>query len=893
MLFFKHTATTQPHVYTTIAELLNHWIHQLQDSETPNATHLTPALIAGAFDLGATYLFGITAKTIRSNTNLVLTSNTFQMWHTLIQHRDIFLPNIATEWEKTLTKATQHLITLIPILIEDYAGDTVTSLLKIRLFTEQLPLLPAEKIPFPFITKFFIAIVEQDSAGTLNDHRDHMAQTLSKALILRMSEQPLPIALFEPLAIFLQDRLGHLGNEDASFFKFLAYAHWPDPTLKLSTNTADALYNMGYQVDNPHCGRDFSELFCLGIVPRLSEEARIVFRNSSLLERNSKDAIFDFMDELFSVGVLQILDPKDLLIGKTLARILANTQRLPHYPETNFDVLIANQIVHCPKTVLHPALPYIRESGQLIRFCLDGTLPPGTAISTDVKTPLLLALTKAFLEQNNPLPPILSAIFCNTTLTANQTKERQELITQHINTLAPTLPTQQFEKEFRKIKDTEQGKHLLTEIVLGKALPGREAFLTAISDTPLAKEIGFKLLLEGQTLPAPWYTPSLDHGRLTDLEKTLRFLATPEIKTQHPGLSDNISAILPKLCETWINTPKPNPDLIHPLLHHPCPHNKWVAFAHILADVTLPKGLAEAVVSSCYVRTSDNDTVLIAQTTLASQTVPDAGQRFSDAIWSRLSLITASNSHWSTQTLGTMLSGITSCPQRWPYLHVTLSRCCQSATEGPLQRVLSSTMATFSPEHHQAEWHSILRDLPKPKHPMAVRLAMESPTPLRYLRLMLSIGYAEVAIRSVLSEGNSDIQRKFIPNYIQHLTKTDHASLSELFKHTCEVGNASSNTVVSEIYLAHWQQQQPNTPLSHMISDVLNTCIKETPYSLFQRDNPYLAMIPKALWEALNEVLQNHQNPLFSKACTLAQLCPDKVSHAIQQKYPWLCNPQG
>ena len=78
-----------------------------------------------------------------------------------------------------------------------------------------------------------------------------------------------------------------------------------------------------------------------------------------------------------------------------------------------------------------------------------------------------------------------------------------------------------------------------------------------------------------------------------------------------------------------------------------------------------------------------------------------------------------------------------------------------------------------------------------------------------------------------------------------------------------------------------------------MISDVLNTCIKETPYSLFQRDNPYLAMIPKALWEALNEVLQNHQNPLFSKACTLAQLCPDKVSHAIQQKYPWLCNPQG
>lgn len=894
MLFFKHTATLAPR-YTTMKALLTGWLQALHRAETGQPIQIDPALVTGAFEIGAPYLLGITPQDIRNNTDLIMTSNTLQMWRTLFQHKDIFLTGISSDWQSTLDEVTQHLITLVPVLMEKPSDISDIAVFKIRLFAEHLGLLPPEKIPLQTITTFFQTIVQKDISGILNETQNHTAQIMSKALIVRIPDITLPSPLFEVLAKFLTERLVRFVSEDPVFFQFLAYDHWPTPASKLPTETADALYKMGYDLDNPHCGRDFSEIFSLGIVPRLGDAARTTFRDSPLLQDAHKDSITDYMDELFSVGVLQLLSPKDPLIGKTLIRILSHVERLPQKPGVCFDVLIANHIIASPETVLHPAIAYVRQEAPLTHFCLDGTLPPVDHLSATMSGPLILALTKAFLAQDGPLPETLARLVLNATLTTAESNERAAHIRQHLDKFAPFLTSKQFKQEFQKIQNPEQSEAILSQLLAAENTPYRDSHLDAVA-LPIVAGYSFGALLAGYALPHSWCNLALDFGRQKpeNLKRVLLYIAQIKPATLSTDLKDSLRKALPQLCEAWITAKLPVPDTLPPLLQYaPETPNKWVAFAHILTQTPLPAGMANAIVSGCYSLISDDDTVLVAQTTLASQTVPDAGQRFSDAIWNRLSIITASTSPWAMQTLETMLSGITAAPQRWTYLHTTLSRCCHTATDIPLQRVMARTMATFSPEHHQAEWCSILRDLPKSKHPMTIRLAMESPTPLRYLRLMLSIGYAEVAIRSVLSEGNSDIQRKFIPNYIQHLTKTDHASLSELFKHTCEVGNASSNAVVSEIYLAHWQQQHPNTPLSHMISDVLNTCIKETPYSLFQRDNPYLAMIPKALWEALNEVLQTHQNPLFSKACTLAQLCPDKVSHAIQQKYPWLCNPQG
>jgi len=464
------------------------------------------------------------------------------IWVRLIKHAKT--TPLPAQIESAIDKVQTHFENLAPGLIKEDKNHLLW-MIKSQLFSEIIPILPDNKIPFKAIGIFFEKSVTH-ATGLINESIEFTTLSMFKNLVNRMEHTPLPNALFCQIAYFLDKRVYALNSEKTLFYKFLDHTKWASPEqLKLSPDIAKAITTMGYMIDNPTKGYDFTKTFCFGILPRLTPAARESFRRGEIIPENDYDYILDLMEDVFVAAFIQLMPPSHHNIPRLLGRVLSHFDTLNSQFQNTLDVNIANVIIETGKTLLQKVRPDRPESYPLIRFCIDGTRPEPEYIPENLSATLATALAKAFLE-NNQFPQRLGYIFRPQPYSA----EIQTMITAHLGQVSPYIPSKIFEKEFRKTTDIHEAVTTLTQMGTRCDDKTRTAHSNAIAKYDITAEASFRLLCAGTAIPTPLIPAAIARGCRDSA--SLNTLMDQFIAAKTPQ-KEPLASHLSPLCKAWLN----------------------------------------------------------------------------------------------------------------------------------------------------------------------------------------------------------------------------------------------------------------------------------------------------------------------------------------------------
>jgi len=278
--------------------------------------------------------------------------------------------------------------------------------------------------------------------------------------------------------------------------------------------------------------------------------------------------------------------------------------------------------------------------------------------------------------------------------------------------------------------------------------------------------------------------------------------------------------------------------------------------AAMLSGIPVPAEITHKIAKTCYTIVSDNDAILVGQAMIALSDNPENSRRFSETMWTRLIVVASEKSWLSDMALQTVITSTQASPDMWPHLLDIAKRSETRSNTDVFKHTYTQIMATFSPETATANFRKLFQQTHASRKALTPELAIESPKPLRYLRLALATyDHPEELLTIVVEKAPKQIKEKIIQDYCQH-----------------------------------WTNKQTAQANSYVLFKLVPKLIANPDYFNFQTENPNADLIPFEVWRLLDRVLENTSHPLFAKACTLACLRPEKISSKIHKALPWL-NP--